>query len=255
MQQLDEIIRPALPETRHHNGGDPIMRSAADHGNEREANQSCLPGTGNSAGLWRFTTCMLVVFISLIFTSGSAFAQDLSSRSDNSDSDPGKPLRITYEIPREAAVSLGVFDNQGRLLRHLVKGETRAAGVNHEFWDGLDQWGNVIQAGQYQLKGAYFDPLRLEYVMTATNPGDPPWWNADGTGGWLSDQSAAQDIVTDGTNVYIAAPGTEAGHGLIAVGPDGKRIWATLTQAEDIRVQSPWPCLATGSMQCIAGRN
>jgi hypothetical protein len=83
------------------------MTSAADYGNEREASQSCLPGTGSSAGLWRFTTCMLVVFISLFFTSGSAFAQDLSSRSDNSDSDPRKPLRITYEIPREAAVSLG----------------------------------------------------------------------------------------------------------------------------------------------------
>jgi flagellar hook assembly protein FlgD len=134
---------------------------------------------------------MLVVFISLFFTSGGAVAQDQSSRSDSSDSDSRKPLHITYEIPREAAVSLGLFDNQGRLLRHLIKGETRAAGRNQEQWDGLDQWGNVIQAGQYQLKGAYFDPLRLEYVMTATNPGDPPWWNADGTGGWLSDQSAA----------------------------------------------------------------
>ncbi len=138
---------------------------------------------------------------------------------------PTSPLLITYDIPREAAVSLGLFDNQGRLLRHLIKAKTRAAGRNQEWWDGLDQWGNVVQEGQYQLKGAYFDPLRLEYVMTATNPGDPPWWTADGTGGWLSDQSAAQDIVTDGTNVYIAVPGTEAGHGLIAVGPDGKRIW------------------------------
>ncbi|TVS20929.1 MAG: hypothetical protein EA424_01495, partial [Planctomycetaceae bacterium] len=139
---------------------------------------------------------MLLVFISLFFTSGRAFAQDQSSQSDNSDSDSRKPLHITYEIPREAAVSLGLFDNQGRLLRHLIKGETRAAGRNQEWWDGLDQWGNVVQEGQYQLKGAYFDPLRLEYVMTATNPGDPPWWTADGTGGWLSDQSAAQDIVT-----------------------------------------------------------
>jgi len=110
-----------------------------------------------------------------------------------------------------------------------VKSKTRAAGVNHELWDGLDQWGKVIPAGDYVLKGAYFDPLKLEYVMTATNPGNPPWWNADGTGGWLSDQSAAQDIVTDGTNVYIAAPGTEAGHGLIAVGRDGKRIWGNTT--------------------------
>jgi hypothetical protein len=186
MQQLNEISRPAAPATRHPNEADPIMTSAADYGYEREANQSCLPGTGSSAGLRRFATYILVVFISLFRASGSAVAQDQSSRSDNSDSDSRKPLHITYEIPREAAVSLGLFDNQGRLLRHLIKGETRAAGRNQERWDGLDQWGNVIQAGQYQLKGAYFDPLSLEYVMTATIPGDPPWWNADGTGGWAT---------------------------------------------------------------------
>ena len=135
------------------------------------------------------------------------------------------PVQTAYELPRDAAVSLGVFNAKGELLRHLVKEEMRVKGTNVEAWDGLDQWGQVLPAGQYTLRGIHHEPFRLEYVMSASNPGTPPWWTADGKGGWLSDQAAPQAVVTDGTNVYIAAPYAEAGHAIIAVGPDGKRIW------------------------------
>ncbi len=135
------------------------------------------------------------------------------------------PLRTTYELPRDADVSLGLYDARGKLLRHLVKNEPRSAGLNTESWDGLDQWGTPIPAGSYLLKGIHHDPLRLDYLMSATNPGTPPWWTVDGKGGWLSDQAAPQDVVTDGHTVYIAAPYAEAGHAIIAVGPDGRRIW------------------------------
>ena len=52
------------------------MRSETHHGNEWEAILSSLPRTGSSAGLWRFTTWMLVVFSSLFFAAGSAFPQN-----------------------------------------------------------------------------------------------------------------------------------------------------------------------------------
>lgn|GEM_PF-1718479 len=135
------------------------------------------------------------------------------------------PVRTTYDLPRDASVSLGVFNEKGELLRHLVREEMRVKGANVEAWDGLDQWGKVLPAGRYTLKGIHHEPFALEYVMSANNPGTPPWWTVDGKGGWLSDQAAPQAVVTDGTNVYIAAPYAEAGHAIIAVGPDGKRIW------------------------------
>ncbi len=135
------------------------------------------------------------------------------------------PVETRYDLPRTANVSLGVFDLQGRLLRHLLKDEPRQAGVNLENWDGLDQWGKVIPAGAYVLKGVHHEPLTLKYLMSAINPGTPAWATVDGKGGWLSDQAAPQDVVTDGVNVYIAAPYAEAGHHILAVGPDGKRIW------------------------------
>lgn len=135
------------------------------------------------------------------------------------------PMHTRYHLPRDAYVSLGVFAPDGRLLRWLVRNEQRLAGENVEGWDGRDQWGNTLAAGSYTLKGVHHEPLKLEHVMTATNPGTPPWWTLDGKGGWLSDQAAAQAAVTDGENVYLAAPYAEAGHAIIAVGPDGKRIW------------------------------
>ncbi len=135
------------------------------------------------------------------------------------------PLHTRYELPHDAYVSLGVFAPDGRLLRWLVRNEQRLAGENVERWDGRDQWGKILPAGDYTLKGIHHEPLKLEHVMTATNPGRPPWWTLDGKGGWLSDQAAPQAAVTDGENVYLAAPYAEAGHAIIAVGPDGKRIW------------------------------
>ena len=135
------------------------------------------------------------------------------------------PVQTAYELPRDAAVSLGVYNERGELLRHLAREELRAKGRNVEAWDGRDQWGNVLAAGRYLLKGIHHEPFALDYVMSANNPGTPPWWTADGKGGWLSDQAAAQAVVTDGENVFIAAPYAEAGHAVIAVGPDGRRVW------------------------------
>jgi hypothetical protein len=135
------------------------------------------------------------------------------------------PLQTSYQLPYAADVSLGVFDQQGRLLRYLAKNESRSANTNVESWDGLDQWGELIPSGDYTLKGVYHKPLKIKYLMSAVNPGTPPWWTADGKGGWLSDEAAAQEAVTDGSIVYLAAPYAEAGHAIIAVGPDGKRIW------------------------------
>jgi hypothetical protein len=135
------------------------------------------------------------------------------------------PLQTRYELPRNADLSLGLFDPQGRLLRQIVMEEPRVAGVNVEGWNGLDQWGKVIPPGNYLLKGIHYKSLKTEYVMTATSPGTPPWPTADGKGGWFADWQAPQAVVTDGETVYVAAPAAEQTDLIMAIGPDGKRLW------------------------------
>ena len=138
---------------------------------------------------------------------------------------PSGGIAYSYQLPQESDVTLGVYDAQGHLLRTLVKDAHRRAGRNTEYWDGRDQFGQAVTPGKYQVRGIAHPPIALQPVMSLGNPGTPPWPTADGRGDWLSDEAAAQGAVTDGTNVFLAAPGSEKGHSIIAVGPDGKRLW------------------------------
>ena len=106
---------------------------------------------------------LLLVTAMLSLTAWSAHAAD--------DTQGGMPVKTSFELPQRAEVSLGVFDGDGKLLRHLLKSDLFPAGKQVVEWDGLDQWGRVIKPGEYVLKGVCFDPLKLDYVMTATNAG------------------------------------------------------------------------------------
>jgi len=62
--------------------------------------------------------------------------------------------------------------------------------------------------------------------MSCTNPGNPPWPTTDGRGDWLSDESNPQAAVTDGSWVYLAAPGSEKGWAILAVDERGQKQWS-----------------------------
>ncbi len=135
------------------------------------------------------------------------------------------PLGVAYAMPRDGYVALGLFDADGKLLRQLVKSEFRTAGAQTEPWDGRDQFGNFVPAGSYRVKGIVTDRIEGKYELTLGNPGTPPWPTPDGRGDWLSDESPAQAVATDGENVFIAAPGSEKGFAVMALDGKGQRIW------------------------------
>ncbi|MBV9851248.1 MAG: hypothetical protein JO250_16380 [Armatimonadetes bacterium] len=137
----------------------------------------------------------------------------------------GGEIAYSYRLPHEANVTLGLYDAQGHLVRTLIKDAPRRAGRNTEYWDAKDQFGQTVAAGTYRVRGVTHPPISLQPVVSVGNPGTPPWPTADGRGDWLSDEAAPQAAVTDGVNVYLAAPGSEKGHAIIAVGPDGRRLW------------------------------
>ena len=134
-------------------------------------------------------------------------------------------MALKVAIPADGEVSLGLYNRQGGLLRTLLRQEFRPTGNTMVPWDGLDQWGNPLPAGDYQLKGIHHPPLSAEHQLTFGKPGNPPWPTADGKGDWLSDESSPQAAVTDGEWVYLAAPGSEKGFAIIAVDGNGQRQW------------------------------
>jgi len=58
------------------------------------------------------------------------------------------PTTIAFGLPRAGAVSLDVFDTQGRLVKRLADGAF-PAGVHQLRWDGRDQTGARLGAGLY----------------------------------------------------------------------------------------------------------
>jgi hypothetical protein len=60
----------------------------------------------------------------------------------------GSRTRIRYEVPRDEAVEVVVYDVAGRLVRTLVSGQ-RTAGFHEVTWDGRDDGGGRAASGIY----------------------------------------------------------------------------------------------------------
>ncbi len=72
--------------------------------------------------------------------------------------------KITYELSREATVSLQVHDMSGRLVDELVIDETRPAGRYSVVWEGRDRFGRQLPSGVYfcqLLAGNFIETTRM----------------------------------------------------------------------------------------------
>src|ERR1700677_3984046 len=75
-------------------------------------------------------------------------------------------FELSYRMPADGQLTLGLYNTKGALLRWLVQDDFRHSGTLHASWDGLDQWGRKVPPGNYLLQGAYHAPLQAEYLMT-----------------------------------------------------------------------------------------
>jgi hypothetical protein len=138
-----------------------------------------------------------------------------------------EPPPVTYHMPEDGQLSLGLYDKDGELIRWLVQDEFRRAGDHREVWNGFDQWERKVVPGTYTVKGICHAPLKLDYLLTVDNPGQPPWPTVDGHGDWLSDEGNPQAAATDGAWIFLGAPDSEKGFTTIALDETGQRRWGT----------------------------
>jgi len=73
---------------------------------------------------------------------------------------------ITFDIRRDAGVTLQVFDARGHRVRNLFRGH-RTAGTYRETWDGLDDRGRSVASGTYffRLEGAGSEVVRKAVLV------------------------------------------------------------------------------------------
>jgi flagellar hook assembly protein FlgD len=61
------------------------------------------------------------------------------------------------------------------------------AGKQTYLWDGLNDSDQPVPAGEYQWKMLTQEGFEQKYVCDVGVSGNPPYQNAEGTGGWAGD--------------------------------------------------------------------
>lgn len=135
------------------------------------------------------------------------------------------PVEISYELSKDARVTLAIEDNNGKRVRNLIAAAPRKAGKNIEKWDGLDDNGKPVPAGNYKFKAIYHDGIHVNYVMSFANPGNPTWDTSDGRGAFYGDHTAPHAAAAAGNYVALACPMGEGGKYLIGLDLNGQRLW------------------------------
>jgi len=75
---------------------------------------------------------------------------------------------IRFSLREKSPVTLKIYDARGRLVRTLVRGDVRAAGVTHTLqWDGRNDAGQVVSSGVYfyRLEAPGFSQTRKMVLL------------------------------------------------------------------------------------------
>ena len=135
---------------------------------------------------------------------------------------PAGAVTVEYTTKTAGAVSLGIYDQQGRLLRTLQAGKKQEAGKNTVAWDGKDDGGRDLPPGAYTLQGLVAN-LGWQYQMMMGCTGKPPWMTGDGTGAWGGGWGQVMDAIPDasGKCVLLLWKNEEGTPALLKVDPAG----------------------------------
>jgi hypothetical protein len=76
----------------------------------------------------------------------------------------GKGVTFTYELPRDASVSLEIFDVAGRRVHSIVR-EQGTAGRRTVFFDGRDDTGGRLGSGVYFARLVVDGPMIRESAV------------------------------------------------------------------------------------------
>ena len=61
-------------------------------------------------------------------------------------------VTVSYRLASDVDMRISVLNQAGRVVRTLVADESRAAGVHSEAWDGRDDAGRALPAGEYRIE-------------------------------------------------------------------------------------------------------
>ncbi len=135
------------------------------------------------------------------------------------------PVAIKYELPFDAGVTLVIEKPDGTRVKNLIGDYPRKKGRNIDYWDGTDDQERLVEPGEYLVRGLYHAPLDILYEFAYGNPGNPPYDNSKGTGGWLSNHTDPLALAADEEGIYVACPFAEGACTIMKMDYNGQRQW------------------------------
>lgn len=127
---------------------------------------------------------------------------------------------IAFTVPDPGPVSLAIYDQQGRMVRELLRGERLDAGPHALAWDGLDRCGRAQPAEGCAWRLVQTPGFRAEYLLSlGITPGPSP---ADP---WVGNHSGPASALVDAAgNLYVGAEIAENAPVLMRIALAGTRV-------------------------------
>lgn len=144
------------------------------------------------------------------------------------------PLSFSYSLPEDTECTIQIFNEKNENVRLLVPQQARMGGKNTERWDGCDDNGNLLPAGNYTWRGIYHNPIKAEYRFSVHNAGQPPYPTVDGKGGWGADHGTPQSVCAFDNGMLLTWNASEFGWGVIRTDFDGRKQWGSNYDATHI---------------------
>ncbi|MDQ3620877.1 MAG: hypothetical protein M3463_00070 [Verrucomicrobiota bacterium] len=137
-------------------------------------------------------------------------------------------VTVEYGVPRDCLLTLNITRPDGWIVRELLVAKKHTAGQHKISWDGRDNTGRILPAGEYRWRILTHDGIAWEYVTSIGNSGTPPWPTEDGTGGWGGNHGYPVAVAADSTGVYLGWSATEGAYSILKRTHDGtKGIWGS----------------------------
>ena len=144
-------------------------------------------------------------------------------------------IPVTFNQPQTGYTTLVIEDAAGVRVRNLVAETLFPAGANTLIWDGYDDDGQLVEPGDYRVRGLRHDGLRLYYEFSFNSAGNPAWSTKDRSGAWMADHSlpAAAVFLRNGLSPYgngqpqvmLGGIVAECGDPTIFAGETGQKLY------------------------------
>ena len=142
------------------------------------------------------------------------------------DYDTYGSIPIHYTLPENRDVTIAIEDSSGLRVRNLFGQYPKGKGVVKDLWDGLDDGGNPVKPGSYQVRILHHEPIGLKFFNSSYSSSTPPWTTEKGSLYWGSNHGHPTSVATRGDKTVMYFTGTEGGMGILRINDKGIIQWS-----------------------------